>query len=390
MKSYLQRLLGHTHATVFDLSPQSVLALRVRKDGGCVWTVFEGVLTVNTATYDLSAFTVAQLAVRLAADGFDIPYVSAEISGYSALVLVEGSGNQDQSNGDHLQGFTSLLWALNTAYAGELRELDYQIGQALRQMVITQAEGEWLDVWGNLYGVNRPDAMSDASFQALIPKEAFRLRVNKFAIEDAILDRTGKVVTIEEPWQNVFTLDGSMLSGADKFQDGVRIGFNLIQPTSANPIDWTDVLPVIERNRAAGVTVLPPFARNVSHIDAGIVGTVDISLTSLHVTLEKYLDRTLLDFSNIEDIPVLNNPALHRQERLHPSGSTALTGWSDSRWTDLPWSDAPYTVGTYYYRSYRLYTSGIVYESQYWRDVVWADVAWSDYNVLIASSHTRS
>ncbi len=36
--------------------------------------------------------------------------------GRSAMVLVEGKGDQLTSNGDHVHGFKSLLWALYTAF----------------------------------------------------------------------------------------------------------------------------------------------------------------------------------------------------------------------------------------------------------------------------------
>jgi hypothetical protein len=92
------------------------------------------------------------------------------------------------------------------AYAGEIGEAEYQSGQALRQMVMTQAEGEWLDVWAGLYGVPRLPSEMDVALQQRIPHEVFRLRVNGLAIESAIKDLTGKTVEIREPWRLMYSM----------------------------------------------------------------------------------------------------------------------------------------------------------------------------------------
>lgn len=394
MSSTLSRLIGYPHAAVFDKAPIDELVFRLSHPSGATWTVSEAVMSATagatTTTYDLSSLTVAQLVTELQADGYVVTEVAGAYANMSALVLVEGSGDQGTSNGDRVTGYTSLMWVLMGGYAGVIRDAGVQVIQALRQMIITQAEGEWLDLWGKIYGIGRTQAETDQHYAPRIPKEAFRLRESPIAIEEAIFDATGKVVRIEEPWGNIFRLDGSKISGPDKFQDGSHIGYFLIQPTSPTPIDWSDVMPVIDRNRAAGVLVLPPFTRNRMEIDANIVGTVHSAITSIHTRDQKYEDRTLLDYSLIEDVPILNHPLLRKQTVRHVSWSTANSGWLESSWPDTPWSDSSYSVGARNYRSYRVYKFEVFYESRFWEDLVWPDVTWNDFNVLIGSSHTRS
>lgn len=388
----LQRLTKYPHAAVFDKAPAQELVFRLRHPDGASWVVADAVMVARAGaaetTYNLASLTIAQLAAALADDGYVVSSIGTGFSALSALVLVEGSGDEGVSSGDQVPGYTSLMWALMGGYAVVLREAGAQVVQALRQMVITQSEGEWLDLWGTLYAESRRQDESDSSYAPRIPKEAFRLRESPIGIEEAVKDATGKTIRIEEPWGDIFRLDGSILSGPDKLQDGSRIGYFLIQPTSTTPIDWSDVLPVIDRNRAAGVLVLPPFSRIVIDVDATAPGTIHAAITSTHVRETRYEDRTLLDFSLIEDIPILNHAMWHRQEVRHQSGSTA-NGWIDLPWTPTPWPDTSYYVQSYYFRSYRLYSTWTKYESQYWPNLPWAELTWEAYNVVIATMHTR-
>lgn len=273
----LQRLLKYPHPAVFSKDPQAALVLRVRHEDGCVWRVAEGLMTVTVGgidefVYDLKTLTVGQLSAALVADGLDVIHVTSRYDTFSALVLVEGGGSSldefdgvypipgDQwvSNGDHVYAYTSLLWALMSSYEGELTHAGYQVRQALRQMVMTQAEGEWLDVWAMIYGLTRLPGETDAELRVRIPEEAFRLRVNGLAIEQAVKSITGRSIEIREPWRLMFRLDESALSGADHLHDADFYSYHIIQPVAREAFDWAPVLDVINRNRAAGVLVYSP------------------------------------------------------------------------------------------------------------------------------------
>lgn len=273
----LQRLLKYPHPAVFSKDPQSALVLRLRHEDGCVWRVAEGWMTVTVGgdqafSYDLKTLTVSQLADALVADGLDVSVITSRYHSFSALVLVEGGGSSDDqfhdvypipgdqwvSNGDHVYAYTSLLWALLSSFEGELTLAGYQVRQALRQMVMTQAEGEWLDVWALIYGLTRLPGETDVELRIRIPEEAFRIRVNGIAIEQAVKSITGRVVKIREPWRLMFRLDESALSGTDHLHDADFYSYNIIQPVATEAFDWTEVLSVINRNRAAGVLMYPP------------------------------------------------------------------------------------------------------------------------------------
>lgn len=258
----LQRLLKHPHAAVFDKDPLAELVLRVSHAGGSSWVVAAGVLTVVAGgeefTYQLAGYTVSTLANAMQADGLSVTRVNSQYGHLSALALVEGASDQWLSNGDHLRVFTSLLWALLQGYSREVDAAQEQIRQALLQMVIATAEGEWLDLWATLYGVLRKPGESDEDVRDRIPKEAFRVRVNGLAIEDAIKDITDEDIELREPWREMFRLDESKLSGNHHFADGYYSYF-LVQPVARRGgVNWPGVLDVIHRNRAAGIEVYAP------------------------------------------------------------------------------------------------------------------------------------
>lgn len=308
----LQRLLSYPHQAVFDPSPASELAFRVKGQNQCVWTIGDELMSVTDGaaqfSYDLNEFTVGELVAQLATDGFTVDAFSAEFAGLSAKVLVEGSGTQVGSNGGQVSGFKSLEWALFGGYAKEIREARYQVGQAIRQMVVGDSEGEWLDLHAALYDQTRKSGQTDQSLATQIPAEAFRVRVNALAIEQAIFDATGKAVTIEEPFSLMFRLSESILSGADRFYDGSNIGPNLIQPSSKQPIDWSDVIPVIMRNKAAGVIMLEPISRPSSFVTGGLDGTCSVGITASYVDMCRAQGEDRLNFMSLSnESPVTKN-----------------------------------------------------------------------------------
>lgn len=276
--SMLKRLLGSLHTAVFDVSPDKGLAFFVRHPDGVAWSVVDEMLTATvngqSKSYRLNTMTVGQLAGQMVLDGFEVSGLQTEFSGLSASVLLDGAGNTLDSNGDRLYAFRDLLRSLLGGYARELRTAREQIAEALKQMVITQAEGEWLDLWGALYNTPRKYGQADAVYAPLIPREAFRIRVNGYAIEKAILDLTGQRVHIEEPWGNMFRLDESRLSSTHRLYDGSNIGYHLIRPVADKAINWDGILDIIERNKAAGVIVLPPEERNRTFVRDPLNGTI--------------------------------------------------------------------------------------------------------------------
>lgn len=276
-----QKLLGHLPRKVYDSEPGSVLALRVRNADGLCWEVSDGVLRLTSTEkelffdsstawdgssdfgafvweYQLSGLTIAQLAEAILGDRHEVVYENPEVGSLSALALLPGTGDQDSSNGDHLFVFTSSLWSILGAYAVELDGVDAAITDALRQMIIGQAEGEILDIWTNLYGVPGLDGESDADQLARFKSEALQVRSTSRAIERAVLEQTGEVVRVDEPWRRMFTVGESALSGDNRMQDGQFYTYHVIQVISREGADLSRIIPVVERNIASGIDLYAP------------------------------------------------------------------------------------------------------------------------------------
>lgn len=304
MISTLTKILKHPHRAVFDKSPDAETAFRVsRGEVDFTWVIFDGVMTLDvpskTYRYDLSKYTVGSLINRLKVDRFVVDYDTSRLFGRSAMVLIDSSGGSVQSNGDKVMGYTSILWALYSAYALELKRAKLQVAQALRQMIIWQSEGEWTDVWGKLFGVGRDSDEIDADYATRIPKEAFRIRVNKIAIEVAIRDLTGRKVFIEETWPDMFRLDVSTLSGDYRFPNDSQWRYGYLQPMAKSLFDWDGVLEVIERNKAAGVIVLPPRVEVGYVVDAPMNGKVDYGIEAAYGALVTGNDSVRLDWMQL-------------------------------------------------------------------------------------------
>lgn len=223
--------------------------------GGDVTINEDGTVTIN---YDFSSLTIAELIDLLVVDGFSVSYrVDNELLVLRAFVLLEQSGVAD----DGVFAYTSLLWVILKSYAVETDVARLETLNCLSQMDMNTAAGEWLDVWGQILGEDRLAGQLDAAYITNIKKNVFRHRLNKYAIELAVLEDTGKVIEIEEFYLNLFRLDVSRLSSNARFGDGKTVGAFLIRAVSSIVIDWTDVMAVIHKNRAAGIVVLPPIVR---------------------------------------------------------------------------------------------------------------------------------
>jgi len=202
-------LLGYLQRP-FNRDAGERLALRFQYAGGGNWQVADGILTTTTPggignlTIDLSLYTLAGLADYLAAQpGYSVPFEDPTFGSLSALSIIDGDRVFGASNGDHVIIYTSVLWSLMEAFAAALTEAQAAIVQMLRQMVTTTAQGEWLDVWGGFFAVDRALGQSDDDYRPRITTEPIRYLNNNKAIEQLLLDRVGAAFSIVDlPWRD--------------------------------------------------------------------------------------------------------------------------------------------------------------------------------------------
>lgn len=192
---------------VFDKEPGKFLALRLQYDGGMKWRVADGMLYTNVTggsgsdlTVDLSQYRIADLFSYLADQpGYSLPYGDySDLSLLSSLVLMDGSNDIAESNGDHIYGYTSVLWSYMEAQANELQKAEVQIGEMLKQMSTKTAQREWLDEIGGFYDVPRLQGEMDDSYGPRIIAEVLRPRANNVAMEAAIKVFTGQETKVTD------------------------------------------------------------------------------------------------------------------------------------------------------------------------------------------------
>lgn len=350
----LAKLLRYPHSSIFDVDSEKVLALRIGRD----WSVEKGVLTIHSADFPrkfaLGDITLAELVETLLGIGIPVTYANTELLSLGAHILLDGNGAVSTSNGDHLYAYSALIWALFGGYSVAIDKAAKAVTEAIKQMVIRSSQDEWLDLWGEIYNQPRPDGMNDEAFAEYIPKEAFRKRINALAIEKAILDATGKVVRIEEPWKFMFRLDESRLSSGHRFFDGTTVGPFLLRPVASRSIDFTDVLDVIERNRAAGTVVLPPEVRAEIGVDGNLDGTVSMVRTDFSGAFIPAVSANRLDFMRLsnEELEYNYEVAISQVKSFGIEGDCpdsasfqtfGIVGitWRDpNNWGDFTWDDS--------------------------------------------------
>lgn len=353
------KLLSNLYGA-FDRDPDASVAFAISHSLGISWSLLSGKLSVATsAGTPLASIQVGQLTINgvseaLTLSGVTVSSLNPALAQLSALVLIDGNGASSPNEPCMLNGHRSILWAILSSYAVEVEDAASRVPLALEQARLHSADGEWIDFWGGFFGVARRPGQLDADYLALIITETTRRRSNKFAIENAIKDATGYVVTIDEPWKRIFTLDVSTLSGGDKFKDGINIGRNLIRPVSAIPIDWSGVLPIVNRNRSAGVIVLSQQVNNGAVIPASDHSMWAYSTRNFFgLSINRPIMR--LDIDALDDRPTRNYASDHRREYLHASHAVYPSHpWSRLSWggSTETWASLKVSVLSNYTRTY--------------------------------------
>ena len=167
MERVSHALLGHLHS-IFDPDPAPILALRVRHPQGARWSIEGDILTLHAghqpSVWDLNDYSLGSLAAALQDAGFEVAYLYPAISHLSALTLLEGSGDQEQSNGDHLNIFTAPLVVMLAALGQALGEGRAAIAAALAQLILPNATNEWADRFGEIFGIPRRGTVQDSPY----------------------------------------------------------------------------------------------------------------------------------------------------------------------------------------------------------------------------------
>jgi len=306
----LAKLLSHL-PRYFDADSAPVLALRVQHSLIAKWVVADRTLTVTGSsgqaigTYDLRQFTILTLKAALEAAACTVTLLDG-VSHFPADMIVDGSGSQAESNGDHLYIYSAPLWALMDALALGCEDANTAIDAAMLEAYLHSASGEWLDLWGSKFGVVRQsrwrsqsftwsttltwrtanrrwgigqEPSSDSEYWPMIVRDTIRPRSNALGVEQAVSEDIGVYCRVREPWQDVARFDdGTQCDDRWHLYDANFWTWGVLQPIWYNHDRLSDVaraLTIINRTRAAGALLVhagetPPPCAIILHGGAGV------------------------------------------------------------------------------------------------------------------------
>jgi hypothetical protein len=306
-----ERLAGHLYGSALDLDPDAAIALRIGHPDGLTWHCEDGYLTVVVGGESLPPFalngTLQQLVSQLAVSGIEVKYANQELLHLASGALLEGAGNDQSSLADQLKVFQSNLWTVLDAYGVAVDETDRHIVEGIAQLYIGSAEGEFLDYWGEFFDVPRNADEPDPDYRTRMIVEVLRPKSNKIAIENAVSEIVGDRVELYEPWRDLFYLSVSKLDNERTF-DGAAWSPYLFRPVyrGQHNIDWSKILPVIEKLRPSGVMMLDPewvpSTRGVGVTDH----SMGYARSDSQINTALYNDRMLLDHYVLGD-PITHN-----------------------------------------------------------------------------------
>lgn len=266
---FTQRLLRRING-VFDKTPDAFLALRLRYDGQMSWTVDDNALSTTVTggtgaalSVNLESHTLSSLSTYLAAQpGYSVPLPSSEL--LSATVLLDASGDQDTSNGDHLFGYQSVLWSYFEAVSKELATVKNAIQEAVTQLSTKTADDNWLEEIGSYYGVTRNNDEPAEQYGNRIISTVLMPRGNNVAIAAAI-ERLGdgiraRIVDAEATAGSSLTYNGQYQYDGTKTysSEDVDYSYGLFDLNINTPLDGTGavslaaIVETVDRVRDAG------------------------------------------------------------------------------------------------------------------------------------------
>lgn len=266
-----EKLLQFVYSAL-NKSPEQFVAFRAQHSSGTFrFTISNYVLTCYTNgavifTANLGDHTLLSLAGAIGSlNGMSIVYRSgSDIMSLSARVLMDGAGSQVESNGDCFYGYSSMLWVYLEGVGKELSAANDSIGDMLDQMNLKNADGYWLDYWGEHYGIARIAGETDTVYANRIIVEILRPRGNNKAIEAALTERFSQKAVVKDAPQyrnQVNTFNGFYSHNGSRYYNGtadlyyglfdVVMAYDLLGGTSPNSFA-AEVRAFVEKFRDAG------------------------------------------------------------------------------------------------------------------------------------------
>ena len=156
--------------------------------------------------------------------------------------------------------------ALLGAIKGSILSTEQDLIDNVKQVYINNATGKLLDLYGKWIGLNRYDSESDDDYRkrllALITTERVTISGIIKGIKQEVND-PDLVVSIYEPWRNIFIMNQSLLNGPDRIM-GEFYRYAVIQVTLNKYVPQDQLTAILKKYKAAGVQVVYVLANGMT------------------------------------------------------------------------------------------------------------------------------
>jgi hypothetical protein len=308
--------------------PDRIVVLRPNGAHNLRWVIDEApALTARTLRIEragepdvvltLDDRTIAQVRDDLLAAGVTLAFATSdpELLTLGALALEPGSGEQWQSNGDHIYLARNTLWAWADPIGRWLDQGRADIAEMLRMLVVRQSGGYWSEFWASHFDLQRKPAEPDSNLNYRTEYEWRRPRSNPKAIEKNIQHLLGETVRVREPWREMMIVSQSEIGGGDHLPQEREFAFHRAQLVSRDFVDWPAAMIEAEADRPAGTLFLPPITLPDPWLIDASGGDIHFGGTTTHGgRIQDYDGQIISSTWDLSDTFVLLNPVLYADQ----------------------------------------------------------------------------
>ncbi|AZU99952.1 hypothetical protein vBEfaHEF1TV_108 [Enterococcus phage vB_EfaH_EF1TV] len=221
-------------------------------------------------------------------------------------------------------------FAVLNALNHELTQAEQETIASKIQSSLESATDEYLDTWGDWFGVYRKDGWDDEYYRKRIIRELLLKRATIPAIIDALVDflnDNDAIINIYEPWRNIFYLNKSKLNGYDHLM-GHYYRFAIIDISIDRPFP-PEIIEVIKAFKPAGVKFYinldMSLNKDTTTIESPYADLDIITLEELEMFTGLFYD-VIGDINLSNQIPQIVDNNLFRTNNSKLNGEDVLSG----------------------------------------------------------------
>lgn len=228
---------------------------------------------------DISTITINQLADQInALPGFTATVNLPDCGFLLARGLIETNKPQDISE-DHCFYYpTSLLYQEMQVYGWALQGQSDQAKSAERQLYLNTAEEDWLDFWGNFFGIPRYNGETDTKYAQRITYQIVRATQNNIALSIIVKETLGVDADFPDAVPNIDQLaEEDIPKAPGRFLLSMGLDNSLTSDEAQALIN--QVQDIVRKYKASGTDFLVNALRKLVQTAEVLTTTEDVSAT---------------------------------------------------------------------------------------------------------------